>query len=59
MLWRELERLRLQLQESRAERCLPAGGKMREGSVRLRILIKNKVPSRSQFLQECGAACCA
>ncbi|XP_075269533.1 ninein-like protein isoform X2 [Opisthocomus hoazin] len=25
VLWRELERLRLQLQESRAERCLPAG----------------------------------
>ncbi|KAM6367445.1 ninein-like protein [Alca torda] len=32
VLWRELERLRLQLRESRAERGLPAGGLSSQGS---------------------------
>lgn len=35
VLQRELERLRLQLRESRAERGLPAGGKIQEGLVSL------------------------
>jgi len=43
MLQRELEELRLQLQEGRAERGLLAGGKMQEGLGHLCLFGKSKV----------------
>lgn len=59
MLRRELERLRLQLQESRAERGLPVGGKMQKGSVPLHLLHKNKFLLDWNFPGCVGTACYA